>query len=228
MCLAPPTAGDLGELLAGQARRLPIQIEGTSWALDPSGRYIAYGYPPNPFTPGSEQIRVFDLATESVRVIYQVPRNTMAPPLVAQWSPDGRWVLFWPDFDRSASITAEGLPLMAVSATTGKTVTVAPVMLPDKQFLTWCGQNLVAAIGGNRHVTDGKRVGLAAPPAWQLRPLTSDASCSWYEPSCSPDGRHVAVVSTQSGTEPVFDTWDRSLWLLSPGGQPPEELLSTP
>jgi Tol biopolymer transport system component len=214
--------------MTGQARRLPIQVEGTSWALDPSGRYVAYGYPPDPFSPGPEQIRVFDLATGSVRVVYQVPRNTPSPPLVAQWSPDGSWVLFWPDFDRSSSIAADGLPLMAVSTKTGKVVTVARVMLTDENFLTWCGQSLVAAVGGDRYVTDRKRVVLASAPLWRPQGLTVDASRSWYEPACSPDGRRVAVVSTRSGEEPVFDTWDRSLWLLSPGGQPPEKLLSTP
>ncbi len=114
-----------------------------------------------------------------------------------------------------------------MDADTGKTLQVTPIMLLDGNFLTWCGQNLVAAIGGDRYVTDGKRVVLATPPTWRSRPLTFDAARSWYEPACSPDGHHVAVVSTRSGTEPVFDTWDRSLWLLSLSGQKPEELLST-
>lgn len=220
-------AGSLFEAtMNGKVRRLPIQVD--TWALDPSGRYIAYGYPSNPFTSGAEQIRVLDLATGTVRIVYRGPRHQIAPPLVAQWSPDGRWVLFWPDFDRSASIAADGLPLMAVSATTGKTVTVTRIMLLDEKFLTWCGQSLVAAIGGDRFVTDGKRVVVAVPPAWGSRALTFDAFRSWYEPACSPDGRHVAVVSTRSGTEPGFDTWDRSVWVLSLGGQPPEKLLSTP
>lgn len=76
-------AGSLFEAtMNGRVRRLPIQVD--TWALDPSGRYIAYGYPPNPFTPGGEQIRVFDLATGTVRIVYRGPRHQIAPPLVAQ------------------------------------------------------------------------------------------------------------------------------------------------
>ena len=78
-------------------------------------------------------------------------------------------------------------------------------------------------------MTDGKRVVLAAPPDWRPRAVTVDPARSWYEPACSPDGRLIAVVSTKTGEEPVFDTWDRSLWLLPPpGGRGPQELVSTP
>ena len=83
---------------------------------------------------------------------------------------------------------------------------------------------LVAAVGGDRYVTDRKRVVLAAPPAWRPRALTFDPARSWHEPACSPEGRRVAVVSNRSGEEPIFDTWDRSLWLLTPSGRSPKEL----
>jgi len=221
-----PTAGLVEAAVGGPVRRLPIRVD--TWAVDPSGRFIAYGYSPHPIAPGIEQIRVFALGTGSVRILYRGPRHKIAPPQVAQWSPDSRWVFFWPDLYNSASIAADGLPLIAVSAQTGLTVTVADTMLAYDNFLTWCGPRLVAAVGGDRYVTDRKRVVLAAAPGWRPRALTFDAARSWYEPTCSPDGRRVAVVSTRSGEEPVFDAWDRSLWLLTPGGRRPEELLSTP
>lgn len=220
------TGGLVEATMSGRVRRLPIQVD--TWALDPSGRYLAYGYSPHPTAAGIEQIRVFDLATGSVRILYRGPRHKIAPPQVTQWSPDGRWVFFWPDFYNSASLAADGLPLIAVSAQTGQPVTVADTVLAYNNFLTWCGSSLVAAVGGDRYVTDRKRVVLAAAPGWRPHALAFDAARSWYEPACSPDGTRVAVVSTRSGTEPVFDTWDRSLWLLTPGGGSPEELLSTP
>jgi len=222
-----PAGGLIEATVSGRLRRLPIKAYPT-WALDPSGRYIAYGYSPKPTVPGVEQIRVYDLATGSVRVIYRGSRHKVAPPVVAQWSPGGRWILFWPDFGNSASIEADGLPLLAVSTETGQVVKLARVTLTYNSFLTWCGQNLVAAAGGDRYVTHGKRVVLATPPSWQSRALTTDPARSWYELACSPQGRLIAVVSTRNGVEPVFDTWDRSLWLLAPGGGPPEKLLSTP
>jgi len=154
--------------LTGRVRRLPIRVD--TWALDPSGRYIAYGHSPHP--PSIQQIRIYDLATGSRRILYRGPRHQIAPPQVAHWSADGRWVLFWPDFENSASLAADGLPLIAVSRQTGTTDTITPVMLVWNNFLTWCGPRLVAATGGDRYVTDHKRVILAAPPAWRARVLT--------------------------------------------------------
>ena len=69
--------------MEGRVRRLPIRVD--SWALDASGRYIAYGY--SPHLPRIQQIRLYDLATGSRRIIYRGPRHRIAPPRVAQWSP---------------------------------------------------------------------------------------------------------------------------------------------
>ncbi len=68
--------------MTGRVHRLPIQPY--SWAVDPSGRYIAYGYTPHPTAPGIEQIRVLDLTTGADRVLYRGSRHKIAPPLVDQ------------------------------------------------------------------------------------------------------------------------------------------------
>ncbi len=206
----------------GRVRRLPIRVN--SWALDTSGRYVAYGY--SPHVPRVQQIRVYDLVTGSRRIIYRGRRHKIAPPQVAQWSPDGNWVLFWPYLENSASLAADGLPLLAVSRDTGATARITRTMLPYESFITWCGNRLVAAVGDDRYVSDGKRVVLAAPQAWRPRALTTDRSRSWYEPTCSPEGSRIAMASTRSGEEARFNAWDRSLWILSPGGDSPEKLLS--
>lgn len=206
----------------GRRRRLPIRA-GT-WAVDPSGRYVAYAV----FgAPRIQQIRVYDLVSGTRRVIYQTAAHRIAPPLVAEWSPDGAWVLFWPDIQNSASLAADGLPLRAVSTNSGRRIRIAPVMLAYERFLTWCGDDLVAAVGGDRYVTHRKRLVLATRPVWGTRALTPDRSRSFYEPVCSPDGARVAVVSTRSGWEPRFDVWDRSLWIVSFDDRSPKRLLST-
>lgn len=112
--------------MEGRVRHLPIRVD--SWALDTSGRYIAYGY--SPHVPRIQQIRVYDLVTGSRRIIYRGPRRRIAPPQVAQWSPDGKWVMFWPYLENSASLAADGLPLLAVSRDTGGTARITRSMLP--------------------------------------------------------------------------------------------------
>lgn len=205
----------------GRRRRLPIRV-GT-WAVDPSGRSVAYAA----FgAPRIQRIRVYDLVSGTRRVIYETPGHRIAPPLVADWSADGAWVLFWPDTQNSASLAADGLALRAASPGSGRTIRIAPVMLAYERFLTWCGDDLVAAVGGDWYVTHRKRLVLATPPVWGTRALTPDRSGSFYEPVCSSDGTRVAVVSTRSGWEPRFDAWDRSLWIVSLEDRSPKKLLS--
>ncbi len=72
----------------GRRRRLPIRV-GT-WTVDPSGRYVAY----TSGAPRVQQIRLYDLATGTRRLIYETPGHGIAPPWVSEWSPDGAWVLF--------------------------------------------------------------------------------------------------------------------------------------
>jgi Tol biopolymer transport system component len=210
--------------MKGRARRLPIRVD--SWALDPTGTRVAYGY--SPHLPRIQQIRIYDLASDSRRILYRGSPRRIEPPQVAAWSSDGGWVLFWPRLENSASLAADGLPLFAVSAVTARTRRITAGMLVYQDFLTWCGARLVAAVGWDRYVTEGKRIVSAAPSAWRTTTLTTDRSRSWYWPVCSPDAARIAVVSTRSGEEPRFDAWDRSLWILSPGGGVPERLLSTP
>jgi hypothetical protein len=77
-----PAGGLIEATVSGRLRRLPIQAYPT-WAVDPSGRSIAYGYSPDSIVPGTEQIRVYDLATGSVQVTYRGSRHKVAPPVVA-------------------------------------------------------------------------------------------------------------------------------------------------
>jgi Tol biopolymer transport system component len=142
----------------------------------------------------------------------------VAPPKLQGWSADGSWILFWPDFERSASLAADGLPLEAVSATGGRPVPIATTLVHD-DFVTWCGSRMVVAAGGGRSVTAGKHIVGASPSGWSPSRIGDDRSRSWFWPACSSDGSSIAVTSTKNAEERRFDSADRSIWLVAPGAR---------
>jgi dipeptidyl aminopeptidase/acylaminoacyl peptidase len=99
-------------------------------------------------------------------------------------------------------------------------------MLPTPDFLSWCGNRLVVAAGGDRYATDAKQLRLITP-RWRTTNLTHDAS-SWVSPACSPNGRVVAASRGRSWVEPRFGLERRSIWLLRVDGSGRKRLTSPP
>jgi predicted small lipoprotein YifL len=64
-------------------------------------------------TSASGELDTIDLATGARTVVLRQPKE---PLIFAGFSPDGRWLLFWPDEQCSASLAADGMPLQAVRA----------------------------------------------------------------------------------------------------------------
>jgi hypothetical protein len=180
-------------------------------AFDPSGERLAVAGP-------GQRLVVVDVDSGRRRLVHRVPRGKLAPQLVAGWSPDGRWILFWSDLWGSASAAADGLPLRAVPASGGRPVRVASPVLVYRDFLSRCGRAVVVAAGGDRYVNVGKRLVRAEPPDWRPRVLLDDPRRSYVWPACSPDGR--AVVATSAPDRPIarFGVDRRSLWLVRADG----------
>lgn len=110
-------------------------------------------------------------------------------------SGDGRWVFFYVDEYGSASGIADGTPVYVVS-THGGPVHGLGVMLPDHDYLTWCGGEIVYTPGPDRVAIHGKRLVAAAPPDWRPHSLWTDRSRTFSTPACEP-GRHAVAVLTQ-------------------------------
>jgi Tol biopolymer transport system component len=158
----------------------------------------------------NEALWTIDVSTGERRVVFRRPS---AAPQLAGWSPDGRWLLFWPDLRGSASLASDGISLRAVPTSGGRPVSIATT-LGYEDFVSWCGDELVATAGRGRAVTADKRVVTASAPSWSTRQLSGDGSRSWFTPACAPDGSRIAVTSTRDAEERRFDAADRSLWLL--------------
>jgi Tol biopolymer transport system component len=184
----------------------------TSVAFSPEGGRLAVA------SDGRERgIAVEDLATGARHVVGRSQAG--ASPLLAGWSPDGRWLLFWLEPRSSASLGADGLALEAVRAGGGSPKLVAATLLyPD--LLTTCGDHMVVTAGRSRYVTSGKRVIEVAAPAWSPTRISHDPSRSWFWPACTSDASRIAMTSTKNVEERRFDAAERSIWLAAPGAKP--------
>jgi Tol biopolymer transport system component len=193
---------------------LPDGWGASTAAFSPGGRFLAVartaGHP-----AALEQIWLVDLAAGSRRELFREPRREGAPLLLQGFSPDGRWLLFWKDSFASASVLADGVPLLAVPVAGGSPRTVTKAELYFRDFLGWCGDALVYVTDhGGRTVTQGDGIAEAPPPAWRSQAiLPTGGSTSWTSFACGRTGT-LAVAAGPSGDDEPFGHEHRSIWLV--------------
>jgi len=155
------------------------------------------------------------------------------PAVFAGFSPDGRWLLFWPDELCSGSTAADGMPLDAVPTTGGGSVTAVKHMLRYPDFLSWCGRRLIAAAGSSRETQLNSKLVATGAPTWRSRTIEPASKLSWVSPSCAKPGKLLAAAAGANIENAGFGVEHRSIWLLRPSGvivrrltQPPARELS--
>ncbi len=211
-----PTADDLagitetgGVLIAGPDRaRKALLPEGSGvghLAFSPDGHSLAVDR-------ARRGVQVLDVATGRARTVSPEPDPTRVPE-VAGWSPDGRWILYW-----RGPVGSDGGPLDAVPSTGGPWVNMFDPVLPYRDFVSRCGSGIALSAGAGPDVSVGKQIVLTGPPGWAFHDLTDDFSRSWIWPSCSPDGRWVAMTDSYNQPESANHTVPRALWLLASDG----------
>lgn len=170
------------------------------------------------------ELDLIDLRTGARTVITQPGK----PVVFAGFSPDGHWLLFWPDELCSGSLAADGMPLHAVPATGGKPLTAVRHMLLFPDFLSWCGRRLIAAAGPDRETNTESALVRTGPPAWRQRTIRGAGPLSWVSPSCAPSGRLLAAAGGPNNAPIGFGQEHRSIWLLRPDGSTIRRLISPP
>ncbi|MGO9884152.1 MAG: hypothetical protein ACLPV4_14170 [Solirubrobacteraceae bacterium] len=185
-----------------------------SLAISPDGRAAAVDISRCGHVTATELLTV-DLRTGGVRTAL---RQTGEYATLAGWSPDGRWLLYWPQSICSASLAADGFPLYVVAAGGGghPVRAVAQTLLyPD--FLAWYAGRLIAASTPDRETElDGKLV-QSGPPAWRQRTIDNARPLSWVSPSCSASGRWLAATAG-ANRQTRFGSEHRSVYLLRSDG----------
>lgn len=208
------------------------RVQALAWSQ--SGAWLAYealvragGKPP------SEQglWRVNANGRDSQK-IYLNPSPAQVQSHLAAWSSDDKDLLFWQGTQFSASLAADGEPLMAVSASGGTSRRVIPIMLPYRSFLAWSpnGRTLAVIRGGGRQTWVNKdllTVGLHGVSRHLSSPSVAEVDPAW-----SPNGKMLAVAA-----EPVGSMADpsilraiaaRRIWLIPANGSAPKQLTNDP
>ena len=147
----------------------------------------------------------------------------------ADWSPDGRWLLYWAASQCSSSLAADGWPLKTVPAGGGgKPVTAVTHMLLFPDYLTWCGRRLIAAAGPSRETQRDSELVATGPPSWHQRTIGPASRLSWVSPACAPSGALLAAAAGPNTENAGFGVEHRSIWLLRPDGTVLRQLTSPP
>jgi len=138
-------------------------------------------------------------------------------PLVPLLSGDRRWVFFLVDEYGGYSSIADGTDVFVVSTHGGQAHDLGKV-LPDPDYLTWCGGHVVYTPGTDRVVIHGKKLLAAAPPDWRPRTLWDDPARSFGSPACEPGRDAVAVLSQRSSAVANFFATRWRLWRVGLDG----------
>jgi Tol biopolymer transport system component len=199
-----------GVVIAGpeEARRMVIEngadVEDVAFSPDGGSLEVAMG---------GDRVAVVDVVDGVTATVYRVSPGTKAPPLVAGWSADGRWVLFFSRFQGRT-----GVPLNTVPAHGGDWVNVFDPVLPYVDFLSWCGRSLALSGGGDGTPSEGNQILVSGPPDWRYENLSNDFRRSWIWPACSPNGKWIVATATPNVPEAPPGRGIRALWMLSTDG----------
>ena len=212
----------VGEPGAASRRLLPDGWGATSIAWSPDGQTLAvsrslYG---KARAPSHQEIWLLNLHSGLKTLLFHLTKPDVAPPWLSGFSPDGRWLLAWEDSQNSASLAADGLPLIAIPVNGDKSVLLGRELVYS-DFVSWCTNNLLAYVldNGGRQVTLNDRINFAGPPPhWHvITPADpgDKAHLSFISPACSPSKLHMVVAAAgPAEQDEPFGHEHRRIWLL--------------
>ncbi|MDP2744129.1 MAG: hypothetical protein Q8P00_03570, partial [Dehalococcoidia bacterium] len=166
--------------------------------------------------------------------VYLSPDPLATQSYLAGWSPDGQSLLFWQGIQMSASLLADGAPLMRVPITGGAPIRISSGMLARQDFLVWSpdGQRLALVDGTGRSSWENKQItSITASGSFQL---LSKAGHADLFPAWSPDGRWLAFSGVPAapgigGGDPAKAAMaQRRIWIIGRDGTERRQLTSDP
>ncbi len=208
----------------------------TAWSLD--GRWLAYdrieilkeGTPPDRYAT------LWRMRSDGADALELLNAGKPSPDgfIRAGWSSDSKQILFWPDPVFSASITADGVPLEAISINGGKPYTLTTEMLLHSDWMDSSGDGWLAVTeGGGRETWTNKHISVVDPASGNKMQLTDDKTAA-FSPVWSPDGQHIAYVAAPDigaiggGNEAKVGAAKRRIWVMNRDGSGKRQVTNDP
>jgi Tol biopolymer transport system component len=209
---------------AGQSRILTASetLTGPAWSSD--GTRLAVGT--GSFSAGQwySRLDVLSLTGGPSAVAVTTTGNVLE---LAGWWPDGQGLLYWPDYQGSASIAADGLPLDSVALGSRSPRTLVQAMLVHGSWLapSPAGHAFAAVSGGDRVIwSGGKQITLCAATG-RCTPVPQPSGLVSVDPSWSPGGTAIAFARLSASghadfTPSSITRWEATsrLWTVSANG----------
>jgi Tol biopolymer transport system component len=224
--------------LAGRSRILTASetLTGPAWSSD--GTRLAVGT--GTFSAGQwhSQLDVLRLTGGPPAVAVTTTGNVLE---LAGWWPDDQGLLYWLDYQGSASIAADGLPLDSVALGGRSPRTLVATMLGHGSWLAPApaGHAFAAVSGGDRVIwSGGKQVTLCSTTG-RCTPVPQPSGLVSVDPSWSPGGAAIAFARLSASgpfgpngradfTPSWITRWEATsrLWTVSADGSPARSLTA--
>jgi Tol biopolymer transport system component len=184
------TNGWVSSTIVNEEADLPV--------FSPDGTQFAYASAlTNGRGTGGEPLRTGQIRRVAFTVPEYKPQTLVSKYLTGFspciWTSDAKSVLYWEDPDFSASLMADGLELLRISASGGPAERLGVTTLVHDNILSLSPtqNSLAVTVGAGRESWSGKRIAIVDLDKSTLRYLT-DENTSALCPSWSPDGTQIA------------------------------------
>lgn len=153
---------------------------------------------------------------------------------LAGWWPDASGLLFWRDTEHSASLAADGVPLLSLPLSGGAPRTMATTPIGTRWLArSPDGQHMLLVSGAGREVWRNKALAICAVEAGDCRTLAQPPDAVSLDPAWSGDGLRLAFVRATSPAQypsgdAALQAWQqtRTLWVAGEDGSEARQLTA--